>query len=596
MPLNSIACRARCSRAIALLVLLVPLGCIEIGGERKESSPGEVDAKFDPSTVTTIDEVPVAAVRSALARRLQQDAPPPLTDEQWAHVRALYRTYGGFPLWLDHNGLRETRTETLMTALLDATDDALPLDGYPLASLAQVMETLPQNNRPSPEQLAEADVVLTSSYVAIGEDLLTGQADPRSVSPDWHIGTTESQVDSALARTLRDVAFDKTMKLMRPPDPGYEALRREMQRYRAIVARGGWPTVPAGKALKPGDPAPAARMAALRQRLAVEALLTESGPNENGSVRDSAAPGTAPPRTTPAGGSPVYDRVLAGAVAEYQRRHGIVVDSVLGSGTVASLNVPATYRLGQIAANLERHRWMPRTLGDRHIVVNVPAFQLQAFDGDRVALEMKVIVGSNYVDRATPAFADSMQYIVFRPYWNPTDDIMEKELWPKVNADPDYLARNNYEIVEESGKQRIRQKPGDDNSLGLVKFMFPNDFNIYLHDTPEDGLFEQDVRAFSHGCIRLEKPAELAQWVLGWPAERVRQAMEAGGDDQQVTLPRKIPVYIAYFTAFVRDGTLHFGNDLYARDDAMVRAVAAGALPSPVVEKAVVRLRELVED
>jgi murein L,D-transpeptidase YcbB/YkuD len=176
------------------------------------------------------------------------------------------------------------------------------------------------------------------------------------------------------------------------------------------------------------------------------------------------------------------------------------------------------------------------------------------------------------------------------------DEIAEKEVYPKSAADPDYWSRNHFEEVTENGKTRVRQQPGDDNSLGLVKFLFPNDFAIYLHDTPEDQLFEQDVRAASHGCIRLEKPAELAQWVLGWDANRVHQAMYQGADDQQVSLAQKVPVYIVYFTAYARDGQLYFGNDIYDRDTAIVKAVAAAARPDSAALQAARALQSFVAD
>jgi len=171
---------------------------------------------------------------------------------------------------------------------------------------------------------------------------------------------------------------------------------------------------------------------------------------------------------------------------------------------------------------------------------------------------MKVIVGEEYEDRRTAVFSDTMTTIVFRPYWFVTDSIAAKEIWPKVQADPDYLARNRYETFEEGGQTRIRQLPGDSNSLGLVKFLFPNAFNIYLHDTPSRELFGKDVRAFSHGCIRLERPAELAQWVLGWSADSVQRAMQTPPDNKEVKVPRRLPVYITYFTTYGQDGELRF--------------------------------------
>jgi murein L,D-transpeptidase YcbB/YkuD len=268
---------------------------------------------------------------------------------------------------------------------------------------------------------------------------------------------------------------------------------------------------------------------------------------------------------------------------------------VLGEQTVKSLNVGPQIRAGQIAANLERYRWLPRMLGERYVIVNVPAFRLEGYEGGKKTIEMKVIVGAEYDERSTPVFSDTMQYVVFRPYWNVTDDIAANEILPKIASDPGYMARGNYEFFTSEGKRRVRQRPGDQNSLGLVKFMFPNDFNIYLHDTPNDELFKKDMRAFSHGCIRLERPAELAQWVLGWDAGRVNDAMHGKRNDWSVTLPRKVPVYITYFTAYERDGALYFGNDLYDRDSQLAQRLAQGALPDPSSVRAAATLRDIAE-
>jgi len=288
----------------------------------------------------------------------------------------------------------------------------------------------------------------------------------------------------------------------------------------------------------------------------------------------------------------VFDRGLAGAVADFQAHHGIVVDSMLGLETLESLNVPISYRMAQIGANLERYRWMPREFGQRYIFVNVPQFKLTAYDSGQKTLEMKVIVGKDFADRATPVFSDSMEFVIFRPYWNVTPNIAAKEIFPKEAASPGYIASQDMEVYNDHGKQAVRQRPGPKNALGFVKFMFPNDFNIYLHDTPNHELFDKDIRAFSHGCIRLEKPAELAQWVLGWTPDRVDAAMH-GTDNKQVNLPRKVPVYIAYFTTIVDGGQLYFGNDLYDRDNKLVQETRDATLTSPETVEAQRVLREM---
>jgi murein L,D-transpeptidase YcbB/YkuD len=562
------------------VALAAGVAACDLGRERQRSETGgEIDDSFEPTKVESVKGVPVAGINAAIDKRLKAARPKPISESQWGHAKKLYDEFGGYPIWLDDDGLRERRTKTLMTALLAGDADALALDNYPLDDLRRVLSELLEAKDPSAELLADVDVVLTATYVALGEDLLTGQVDPSSISQDWHIEPTPAQIDSALGRFLRDRDFDVSVTQMRPEYDEYKALQKHLVRYQQIIARGGWQPVPDGKAVKPGDSTSAERLTALRERLRVEGYLTG----------DSAIADTAKGRAQ-------YDRELAGAIAQFQREHGIVVDSALGKETLQSLNVPAAYRLGQIAANMERFRWMPRTLGDKYVFVNVPAFRLEAYDDAKKVMEMKVIVGAEFEDRNTPVFSDSMQYVVFRPYWNATDNIMEKELWPKVEADPTFLERNNYEVVTEGGKQRIRQLPGEGNALGLVKFMFPNTFDIYMHDTPEQALFDKDVRAFSHGCIRLENPEKMAEWVLGWTPEQVQEAMHSTRDNRHVNLKEKVPVYIVYFTTFIRDGRLHFGNDLYNRDAALVERVKNGAQPTVEAVKAVKVLRELAED
>jgi len=564
--------------AIATASALVTACDFQKEPERSETG-GEIDDSFEPAKVESVKGVPAAEIHAAIEKRLDGARPKPISESQWGHAKKLYAEFAGNPIWLDSDGLRERRTKTLMTALLNGDADALALDQYPLDELRRVLSELLEAKNPSAELLGDVDVTLTATYVALGQDLLTGQVDPGTVSQDWHIAPTPAQIDSALGRFLRDRQFDVSVTQMRPAYEEYKALQKQLGRYRQIIARGGWQEVPAGKAIKPGDSTSADRLTALRERLRVEGYL-----GGDSATTDTARAGR------------VYDRALAGAVAQFQREHGIVVDSALGKETVQSLNVPAEYRLGQIAANMERFRWMPRALGAKYVLVNVPAFRLEAFEDAKKVMEMKVIVGAEFEDRNTPVFSDSMQYVVFRPYWNATDDIMEKELWPKVETDPTFLERNNYEIVTEGGKQRIRQKPGDKNALGLVKFMFPNTFSIYMHDTPEDGLFAKDVRAFSHGCIRLEQPEKMAEWVLGWTPEQVREAMNSTRDDRHINLKEKVPVYIVYFTTFIRDGRLHFGNDLYNRDRPLVERVKNGAQPTVAAVQAVKVLRELAED
>jgi murein L,D-transpeptidase YcbB/YkuD len=520
-----------------------------------------------------VNGVPAPEIEAALKKRLAGAPPNKITDDQWGHARRLYKVYGGNALWLAPDGLHSDRAYALANAVLQAEQDGMRMDDYPIGAIAQAMAPIGQGVKESADQLAEADLLMTATFAALAEDYLTGQVDPKSVAQNWHIDVDEENVDSALVRAIRTPALEKALTTMRPAGEDYTGLRKSLDRYQQIVVKGGWPAVPRGEAAKPGERMSAARLAALRQRLAVEGYV--------------AAPASQP-NAAPSGNT--YDPELAGAVAQFQAHHAIAVDSMLGKETLDALNQSAAYRAAQIAANLERLRWLPRSFGSRYIYVNVPAFRLEAYDKGEKVLDMKVIVGQDYEDKATPVFSDMMETVVFRPYWNVTPDIAAKEIFPKMSDG--YLAANNYELYQENGQTRVRQKPGEKNSLGLVKFLFPNDFNIYLHDTPNHELFDKDVRAFSHGCIRVEKPAELAQWVLGWDASKVDAAMH-GTDNNAVKVPQKIPVFITYGTAYISDNQLYFGNDLYDRDDKLVDRVLRGALPAKETVAAVQALRRI---
>jgi murein L,D-transpeptidase YcbB/YkuD len=575
--------------------------------QRKVEVP-PVDTSWAPRAVAAVNGVPADSLRVAIAALLAAARPKLLDAPAWDRTKDLYEQFENSPLWLDAQGLRGKRTAALLDAVAAADSDALALSAFPLRALGDALAAVRGTAAPTAQQLANADVLLTSVYAALGGAYLSGQVDPRKMTQDWHIDTREKDIDSVLTAVISSQDLTKGIVQLRPQETDYDSLRVQLQRFRTLVKAGGWGTVPKGKPLHPGDVDTPERLNALYDRLQKEGLLASDAPRPaapppdtvavdttrlDSARLDSARLDSATRARAAVPNGLLYDTVLAGGVARFQMTHGISVDSLLGPETIEALNVPADYRLGQIAANLERYRWLPRTLGSRYILVNVPAFRLEGYDSGEVAIEMKVIVGADYTDKNTPVFSDQMETVVFRPYWNVTPDIQHKELEPKVAADPGYMDRNDYEYWKDGGVTRIRQKPGPKNSLGLVKFLFPNSFNIYLHDTPDDQLFAKDVRAFSHGCIRLEKPAELAQWALGWSADSVERAMNEEPNNKSVRLPSKIPVFIVYFTAFSGDEGLRFGNDLYSRDKELVDAVSASAMPSEEAINAASALREI---
>lgn len=548
---------------VAIFSLAVVSGCKSGSSKR---------AKYSPRSVTQVLKVPLASLQPAIAARIgSEDRPKWVTPDRWARVRAVYSIFENAPLWLEAGGVKD-RADVVLEALRTAPEHGLDTAAYPVSEIAALVNAKRLTDTASAGTLADADVLLTSAYVAYAADMLIGQVDPKTVSQAWHIPSVPRELDSAVVRGIENPDLKQSLAEMAPQDPDYAALRRAYARYRKIAAAGGWPVTTAT-----GGTAGAT---ALQARFAMEVVTDDSARSDTRAADSvpTAAPipkGKAPAATATVSGR---DSGLTTLVAQYQERHGLPRTGKLDKATLAELNVPAEERVKQLAANLERHRWLPRYLGSRYVYVNVPAFRLDAYDSGQKTLSMKVVVGDEFEGKTTPVFSDSMETVAFRPYWNITPDIQSKEIVPKLASDPGYLDRENMEWYKDGGARRIRQRPGGKNSLGLVKFLFPNNFNIYLHDTPAKALFAQTDRAASHGCIRLEKPAELAQWVLGWDAARVEQTMNGTEDNKQVRVAPKIPVYIVYFTAYFRDGQLFFGDDIYKRDEKLEKQVAASAI------------------
>ncbi len=293
----------------------------------------------------------------------------------------------------------------------------------------------------------------------------------------------------------------------------------------------------------------------------------------------------------------------------YQHRHGIAEDGRLTPQTIKSLNVPLTDRVAQLQDSLERWRWLPDPYLHARLMVNLPEFVLRGYDPDhKLDFTMRVVVGQVMGQHETPVFTHMMKYLVFRPYWSVPVDIARKELVPHMAANKNYLASKNFEVTNNKGvvltdytaKQvaqgavMVREKPGPKNSLGLVKFIFPNQYDIYLHSTPAVSLFERSRRDFSHGCIRVQKPADLAVWVLqgqgDWDLDKVEDAMNNGPDNKTVSLKTPLPIVIFYLTAIVaEDGQTHFFDDIYGYDAEMQQVFAKGppypVKPEPVVPK-----------
>jgi len=522
--------------------------------------------------------------------------PAYLEGVRWKLVRQIYEDRQYRPLWVGIRPVPE-RTKDLIANLCVAELEGLRPADYRLGELRRTLERLrPSLNKQRPEAFAVLDLELTRRFLDYGADLLAGRLDPKAVTSGWYIRVRRSSIEGTLRGAVQAEEFQGMVAPLRPQQPGYAELVKALARYREILGLGGWPEVPGRRRLRGGDHG--ARVAVLRRRLRI-----------TGDLRG------------PAGAKPVYNRAVARAVGRFQARHGIPIDGMVGAATLAALNVPVQVRIRQIQLNLERYRWLPAEFGGRYIYVNIPDYKLYAYDGGKPVLTMRVVVGDEY-GKATPVFADSMTFVVFRPYWYVPARILVREILPRIRKKRSYLVAYHFEVVDakreslvlnprrikwssvDLTKVRVRQKGGSPtNPLGLVKFMFPNQFAVYLHDTPTRKLFSRPNRTLSHGCVWVEKPVELADYVLAgqddWNEQKIRQAMETahsaseGGrvDGHTVTLERPLPVYIVYFTAFVRDGILNFPRDPYGKDR---EAIARLGKPSPSDPRLCEELQKLV--
>ncbi|HEY2291694.1 MAG TPA: L,D-transpeptidase family protein [Thermoanaerobaculia bacterium] len=465
------------------------------------------------------------------------------------------------PAWIGDKGARPDADE-LIAALTDAPADGLDPERYRLDDLRQRLAQAKSapNSPPNPGDLAEIDLRLTDAFLRFAADLRNGAVNPELIYSDCEIDIPETDLPAALESALATGHVRQALAELAPTHAGYKALKAALAQYRALAARGGWPAVPEGPPLKPGDRGE--RVAALRARL-----------EASGDLAPNASP--APPGDNP---RDLFDAPLQAALIKFQDRHGLDPDGKMGKGTLAALDVPAEQRVRQIEINLDRWRWLPRDLGERHIMVNIAGFHLDVMDGGKSVLAMKVVAGKPTT--RTPMFSGRMTNVVLNPYWNVPPDIARKEVLPRIAREPGYAEKEGLEV---QGTE-VRQKPGPKNSLGRVKFLFPNRFNVYLHDTPARALFSRTVRGFSHGCIRIEKPVELAEYLLRddprWTPEKIAATIAKGRETW--TIPRPLPVHLVYWTAWVDDaGTVQLRDDLYGRDKPLLKILGTEELATP---------------
>ncbi|MFZ6024906.1 MAG: L,D-transpeptidase family protein [Bacteroidota bacterium] len=390
-------------------------------------------------------------------------------------------------------------------------------------------------------QILETELLLTGQFFQYAAKVYKG-SDIDAAELGWFIPRKKIDLHALLDSTI----LYKSAEAYAPQNNQYKRLQEFVQTYSRLSKETGFDSIPAlKKSLRIGDSSEI--IVTIKKHLELLGDLTQNT------------------------GSQVFDTALVLATKQYQQRMGLAIDGVIGNKMIAELNVPMKQRLRQILINLERLRWMPPEKDTNYILVNIPEFMMHVYDSGRLQFNINVIVGTSA--NSTVIFNDRLQYIVFSPYWNVPESIVSGEILPGIKKDANYLSKHNMEIVKKGKIPVIRQNPGAGNSLGLVKFLFPNNYNIYFHDTPGRNLFSQSSRSFSHGCIRVGEPEKLAQYLLrtdsSWTPEKIDSAMHLK-KEKWVPLKKSIPVFIVYFTTWVdQKGQLNFRKDIYKHDEKM---------------------------
>jgi len=507
-------------------------------------------------------------------------------DLRWPHFidysQHLKRFYGfnGYSLWWVKDGQPTAQAMQVISALRQAGLKGLSTEDYDGPRWdARLAKLKPATLQPAEADAVKFDLDLTVCVMRFISDLHIGKVNPKHL--DFALDEESKKYD--LPEFLRDRVVNGgdvagVLAAVEPPFPGYRRTIQALQTYLPLAKKDdGEQLPPVKKPIMRGDTyVGLPRLAQLLRLL-----------------------GDLPQGADVPVNPPIYKGAIVDAVKNFQRRLGRDVTGRIDSQTVADLNVPLSSRVRQMQLTLERWRWLPESYQSAPIVANIPEFRLRAYDNNfNIGVTMNVVVGKAF-GHGTPVFSENMQYVVFRPYWEVPYSITKAEIVPHILRDPGYLTRENLEIIDDkqnvvasaavssdvieqlrAGKLFVRQRPGPKNSLGLVKFLFPNSYNVYMHDTPATQLFSRSRRDFSHGCVRLEKPADLAAWVLrdnpGWTPVRIHEALNAT-TTQQVNLAHPIPVLIVYATVIVlEDGQVHFYDDIYGYDAELEKALAQG--------------------
>jgi len=470
------------------------------------------------------------------------------------------------PNWTERDDIGE-----LITAIKNMHSEGLDPADYHLREAEYVYRELGAGNLQSPHEQAALDVMLTDSLFRLGYHLRFGKVNPQNLDTHWNFKRELDGRDPAIRmqEAMDAPSLLKFLEELAPRGPIYRRLRATLADYRKLAEAGGWPTVPEGPTLKPG--AKDERVAIIAERLAV-----------TGDITDAAA------HTA----SSVYDEGLEAGVRAFQTRHGLDSDGVIGPATLRAMNVPVEARIEQLRLNMERARWVFDDITEHFIIVNIAGFKAYVVRDGNIEWQTDVQVGKTY--HQTPVFRDEMKYVVFNPTWTVPYSIASKEMLPRIKNDPTYFETRDFDIKDRSGQlvspdninwselsrgnfpYTFVQRPGPRNALGRVKFIFPNEYAIYLHDTPSKSLFGRAERAFSHGCVRVKNPFDLAELLLGskgFDQEKIKETLDSL-ETKTVYLPEPLPVLLLYWTAEIGpEGDVHFYTDVYERDQRIVKAL-----------------------
>jgi len=482
------------------------------------------------------------------------------------------------PAWSDDNGPIPC-VKDFLEVIYAAYREGLNPEDYHLGKIKAVIVELNENrNKGEPldvVKLTDLDLMLADSFLLYASHLLEGRLDHQHFYPDWVVTERSTDLTAVLHYALESGEIKSSLADLAPAYAGYARLKEKLGLYRRIAGKGGWPKIPKGPTLQRGSHGK--RVAILRQRLIASGDLSFEAPISNN----------------------IFDHNLEKAVRQFQKRHGLKDDGSVGRSALEALNIPVGKRIRQIALNMDRMRWLPDDIGKRYIFVNIADFSLKVIENEKAIMAMKIIVGKD--KQRSCVLSSEMTYLELNPFWRIPDSIAAKEILPQIKKDPNYLAEKRIKVFQDWAEAdddrelnprkvkwsrvkandlgyKFRQEPGPSNPLGRLKFIFPNLCEIYLHDTPARDLFGKSRRDFSHGCIRIEKPIELATYLLKnketWTRKKILAEIKKE-KRQVVMLPEPINVHIFYGTAWVdQNGELQFRSDIYHIDDILYKVPA----------------------